>query len=187
MRRPENETAGFYVSHDPLSPNDRTRLMRLATWHLSQGPDDWPLDTGAPWITIDAAQEFVFAFRSVRDHDADYAIGAELGLAHLKARRPFGPGIEADPDPGPCSLWVFAEAFSTHSKELRGGFFGAFDTLLDAALVAPKAHARALQRLDALDHAECAARLEAIADGYSPPDLVIDDSFGLLTRPGVVL
>lgn len=98
MRRPENETAGFYMSHDPLSPNDRTRLMRLATWHLSQGPDDWPLDTGAP-----------------------------------------------------------------------------------------KAHARALQRLDALDHAECAARLEAIADGYSPPDLVIDDSFGLLTRPAVVL
>jgi hypothetical protein len=189
MSRTDYNVAGLHQSHDPLSTNGRARLMRLAAWHLSQAPDNWPLETSAPWIEIDENRKFVFAFRSVRDHDADSAIGAELGLAHLKARRPCGPGIDADPDPGACSLWAFAEAFSgtTHTVGLRLGFFGALDTLLDAALVAPKAHARALLRLDALDHAECAARLEAITDGYTPPDLVIADCFGLLTRAGVVL
>lgn len=189
MSRSDYNVAGWHQSHDPLSTSDRARLMRLADWHLSQGPEDWPVDIGAPWITIDENRKAVFPFRSVRDYGVDFAIGAELGLAHLKARRPFGPGVDADPDPGACSLWTFAEAFSgtTHSEALRLGFFGALDTMLDAALVAPKAHARALLRLDALDHAECAARLEAIAEGYTPPDLVIADCFGLLTRAGVVL
>ncbi len=131
MSRTDYNVAGLHQSHDPLSTNGRARLMRLAAWHLSQAPDNWPLETSAPWIEIDENRKFVFAFRSVRDHDADSAIGAELGLAHLKARRPCGPGIDADPDPGACSLWAFAEAFSgtTHTVGLRLGFFGALDTL----------------------------------------------------------
>lgn len=187
MKPFDYSAVGFTETHAALAPMHGDRLLRIARWHRSQEPDDWPIDIGAPWLRLTSDRQCVFAFHSTGDGNADYAIGAELGLAHLKARRPFGAaGIPATPDPAAVTFFAFAEAIANGklNEDTAHGFWGAHDTMLDAAMSSPNEHARGIARLDSIDHAECAARLEAICEGFTPPDLVIADAFGLLTRPG---
>ena len=185
--RPEWLAAlGLTRTHSRLEVSERAAVLDLAAWHDAADARDWPVDPPRSIETwLARAPRDVF-----RPPYAHYALGDEFAVALAKGLRLEGDGPPFALLDGPGDVvGSFADVFCgcPRLQNIRAGFFGGVSDLFGSLLAVPATRARTLGRLDAIDHAEAAARLRAIVAGFSPPTIAWwpSDRFPLLSRPGV--
>lgn len=171
----------------PLSPHAAGVVSAVIRWHEQAGPDEWIEPYGAPLAEWSASsRRFVPLVRSLGSGTDDYTFGEELAIGAFKTVRPF-PGDSA---------WycgeretVFSSVVEIFDDEesmslIRAGFSEYTSMMLACALAGRSPFRAALARLDAIDHAEAAARLACLLHGFVPPCLFSTrERFPLLSRP----
>lgn len=181
--------AGLVATHEPLDGDARAAVLSLADWHDNARTDDWyfepPSQFGGPGHT----RARTAVVRTLGSINADLAIGAELAVGLAKSWRP----VAKDPSSIPLGdvddlLCDFASLFYGDSDAAQIGFsvFAEVSSLLAHLIASQGSRDTILARFDAIDHAEAAARLRSLADGFEPPWIFqATDRFPLLSRPGV--
>lgn len=179
---------GLARTHEPLNPGAADVVESVLRWHRYAGPNDWiegdQLPVGA-WNLKEG--RLLSMFQSLGQPEADFHFGAELAVGFCKCFRPFvgDPAWYAvQSDEG--GLASVAALFDPKPlANLRDGFFCTATMFLARALSQRSTWPAVLARLDAIDHAEAAARLACLLDGFAPVSLFsMHERFPLLSRPG---